>query len=157
MPPEAAEYAILLALKTTLRGIAVAAGYHYDVASDAVKLDMNTDIAKLIGASALRPFIAIEVLPETREYASAMRTTLTTPVLIHWVHDAVQIDDETRMQTFFRGCADIEKAIAPQATACGGLASIKIIDRVLSREALGAQVWAVVRTEIMNKRVFGAA
>lgn len=154
--PEPIEYQIVLNLQTALRAITTSSGYYYTVQATAVKFDLNVEVEALIGANALRPFIVIEVLPESREYHPAKRTTLKTPINIHWVSDAVESNDTARMQTFFRGVADVERAIAVDVSR-GGLAKDQLVlERELWKTLDGGQVWAIVKTQIENRRVYGA-
>lgn len=156
MAPEPIEFQIVQNLQAALQAIAVAGGYHYDVAGAAVKLDPNQDIESLIAPGGARPFIVIEVTPETWQYQPASQVLMTIPVTVYWVTDSDPTSDPSKMQTFFRGCADVERAIAADVTRGGLAVDTRITKRELSKEIDGAQVWAVIDTEISLYRTYGA-
>jgi hypothetical protein len=157
--PEPTEYQILLALQSRFQAIALAGGYYHDVNDAAVKLDPNHDAEALKAPTGPRPFILIQVLPDRWQYFPANQERLVMPLAIHWVHEADETSDTERLKTFYRGCADIEKAMAPAANGTiwhGGLAtSAKVTKRTLDPEFEGSQVWAMVDVEIVLHRTFG--
>src|SRR6266542_3463204 len=121
MPTEPIEYQIVLDVQAALKNIAVANGYYFDVAALEVKLDPNHDVESLIKPDGPRPFLIVEVRPDEQwEYTSKPNiATFPLPLTIHWVSDTVPTVDESRLQTYFRGCADVEKAIAQDVTRGG--------------------------------------
>ncbi len=153
--PEPIEYRIVQNLQAALLAITVTAGYHYDVAALAVKLDANHSVEDLIGDSALRPFYILEVLADRFTYQPANRVWVAMPITVHAVHDSDLTVDEDWVRTYFRLVADIEQAIATDLTR-GGLATDT---RVTSREFqmfTGSQVWAKVTGLINVPRAYGA-
>ena len=153
--PEPIDYQIVRNLQTALRAITVAGGYHYDVASLAVKLDPNQDIEQLIGDQALRPFVILEPTPGTWEYQPSKRVKLTIPVTIHWVQESDPTVDESRLLTCCRGVADVEQAIAVDIFR-GALAIDTRITRVRFETVPdSAQVWVMVEIEISLIRIYG--
>lgn len=151
---EPIEYRIVQSLQTALLSIAIAGGYHHDVAALAVKLDANHSVEELIGDSALRPFFILEMTADTFTYQPANRIRIVMPAIIHAVHDSDVTVDDSWVRTYFRLCADIEQAVAVDITR-GGLATDT---RVLSREFKtfnGSQVWAQVNAEIRVPRLYG--
>jgi hypothetical protein len=153
--PEPNEYQILLNLQQALQQIAVSGGYYFDVDPAAVRLDVNVDDEALAGAGRLRPFIVLEPQPESWEYSPAKQLLLVMPVLIHWVGDAAESSDPVRLQTFFRGCADVERAIAVDVQRGGLAADTRITERTLDATTDGSTVWARVKTEMRIHRAFG--
>jgi len=150
------DYTLIVGLQTALRAMSVAGGYHFDVQASAVKLDPNCDVESLIAPGGLRPFVIIEVKPDTWEYKPAKRIDVVLPITIHWVSDAVPTDDESRLKTFFEGLADVERAIAkPITDGAGGEVLPRITKRSYSTAIDGAQVWAIVDTELRSHRVYG--
>lgn len=152
--PEPIEYLIVRNLQTALLAIAVASGYHFTVAALAVKLDPNQDVESIIAPDGPRPFVIIEVNPETREYAPASQTTLRIPIRIHWIHDSDPTVDESFLQTFYRGCADIERAVAVDTGRGGRATDTRLV--ACAYDTLGAQVWAKVDLLIKVDRTYGA-
>jgi hypothetical protein len=153
--PEPIDFRIIQNLQTALRGISTVAGYHYDIVSVAVKLDPNQDTEALVAGLGERPFVVVEVFPDTFAYQAARRVRVTTPITIHWVHDSDPTNDDSWLQVFSRGCADVEQAIA-QDIRRGALAQDTL---VLSREFQtfgGSQVWAMVKTQVRVERIYGA-
>lgn len=157
--PEPIEFQAIRNLRTTLQGITAAAGYHYGVAALAVKLDPNHDVEVLIAPDGPRPFILLEVLTEQqaarRDYEAAQQLRVVLPVTIHWVGEADQDDDESRLRTFLRGCADVEQAIATDVERGGTATDTRIVRQVLDQSTDGRQVWAVLDCEIWLHRQYG--
>ncbi len=154
---EPIEYQVVRNLQTALFAITLAGGYHYSIGATAVKLDPNADIEALIGDQALRPFVILEVQPDSWLIGgtSKNRAEIKLPVTIHWVSEADELDDEARILTFFRGCADVERAITVDITR-GNLAfDTRIVQRRLDRVIDGSQVWAMVDVDIAVKREYG--
>lgn len=153
--PDPTEYQVVRSLQTALLAIAVASGYHYDVAALAVKLDANSDVESLVGDSPLRPFYVLEVLPDSFTYKPANRVDVVLPIAIHAIHGSDPTVDEDWWRTYFRLCADAEQALT-QDLRRGGLATDT---RILSRQAQtfnGSQVWAVLSGEVQIPRIYGA-
>lgn len=154
--PEPIEFRILQNLQTALLAISVAGGYHYTVAAGAVKLDPNQNVEALIASGGPRPFVVLQLQPETWEYDPANQARLVLPVTIHWISDSTPTDDTSRLQTYLRGCADVEQAIAVDITRGGYAFDTKIVKRELDLAVDGSQVWAMVDVEIALRRTYGA-
>lgn len=154
---EPIEYLILTNLQEALQAIAVGAGYYHDVRGSAVKLDPNQDIeALLVEENGSRPFVVIEVRPGTWEYMPAMQLKLTLPWAIHWISETRSDVDADRMQTFMRGVADIEKAVAADITRGGRCRDTRITKAEFDHAFEGSQVWATVEIEMTLFRTYGA-
>jgi hypothetical protein len=157
--PEPRSFLIVQNLQAALRAIAVSGGFHYDVASVAVKLDPNqaNDAIKADGAP--RPLILIQVGPERRDYQPANDMRMVLPLTIHWVHESDGTDDSSRMQTFLRGCADVEQAIVGvngEGLSRGGLAiDTRIVQCINNDDIDGSEVWAQIEVEIPLFRQYG--
>lgn len=147
---------MLLNLQAVLLAMSVATGYYHDMRDGAVKLDANADVETLIGETQIRPFIVLDVQPETRSYSPAKIVELVTPVNIFWIHEPPDPDDVTRMRTFFRGCADVERAIAKDITRGSLAIDTLIVDRTLDHTIDSAQVVAVIRTTMKRRRQYGS-
>jgi hypothetical protein len=151
---EPTEFLIVQQLQAALLAISVATGYHHDLDALAVKLDPNQNVEALIGETALRPFIVLELTPDVFQYQAAMRTRLTLPITIHAIHDADTTDDEALLRTYLRLCADVEQALTQDISRGGRAVDTRILTRKL--QALdGRQVWAMVDTEITVIRGYG--
>lgn len=153
--PEPNEYLALKNLQAALEGIHVDDGYHFTVAALAVKLDANHDIDNLILPTGPRPFVILEVLDDRWEYFPASEVRLVVPVRVHWVSESIPEDDNSRMQTFFRGCADVEKAIAVDVGRGGSCSDTRIMRRLFDTAVDGAQVWAILELELRLRRTYG--
>lgn len=152
---EPLDYLILRNLQTALGAMSIPGGYHYTVAGSAVKLDPNHNVDAFIAPDGPRPFVILEVKPETREYQPSRQLVIVQPVTIHWVGESHPHIDESRMQTFFRGCADVERAIGADPTRGGLAVDTRIVKRTADDSTEGAQVWAVIETEIRSYRTDG--
>jgi hypothetical protein len=155
--PEPQEYQMLLDLQTALLAIAVSSGSFYDVPAGAVKLDANANIEALIGDTPLRPYIVIDVKPETRTYDSMPKLVqVVRPLTIYWVQKPADANDTTKLQTFFRGCSDVERAIAKDISRGGLAIDTKIIDSTPDVSTDSSEVIAVIHTELRHRRTYGA-
>ena len=155
--PEPIEYRAILNLQAALQAISIAGGYHYDVVDAAVKLDPNVAVEALVNPSGTRPIILIEVQPEAWEYQPARRLRLKMPVTVHWVSESTPTDDTSRMQTYFRGCADVEQAVAADITRGGLSSDTRVIKRIFDTAVKGSRVWAQIEIELWLHRTYGAA
>lgn len=152
---EPSSYLAVVNLQAALKAIAVAGGYHHDVVDTAVKLDPDTDVEALLTPGGPRPFVVLVVAPEAREYSNANRVGLAQPVTIHWVSESEPTDDTSRMLTFFRGCADVERAIAQDIGRGGHAIDTKVITCTYNTASGGSQVWAAIDVVIHSRRVYG--
>lgn len=153
--PEPIKFRIVQNLQTALRGISVASGYHYDVASLAVKLDPNQANDAVHAPGGLRPLLVIQVNPERREYQPAGELREVLPIVVHWVQESDGADDDSRTRTFFRGCADVEQAIAQDLGRVGLAIDTRIVQCINNDDLDGAQVWAQIELEIPLFRQYG--
>lgn len=154
--PEPIEYRAILNLQATLQAISVAGGYHYDVVDAAVKLDPNVAVESLINPAGTRPLILIEVNPGRWEYQQAGALKVRLPLTVHWVSESTPTDDTSRMKTFFRGCADVEKAAAVDINR-GGLASdTRVTKQTFDTAVEGSRVWAQIEIDIWLHRQYGS-
>ncbi len=154
--PEPVDFLVVTNLQTALRAIAVASGYHYDVTSAAVKLDPNQAVEDLVRPDGLRPFVLLEPKPATWDYGFDRQVTRWVPLTIHWVHDADPTDDTSRLKTFYRGCADVEKAVAADLTRGGYGKDTQIVEQVYDEGRDGSQVWARTEVRVLLERQFGS-
>ena len=156
--PEPIEYQIVKHLQAAIAAISVASGYFFTIAASAVRVDPNVDIESLVAPGGPRPYAVLEVNSDAEAWDHAEQrggVLLVFPVVVNWVSDSVPTDDDSRLKTFFRGCADIEQAIAVDRTR-GGLASdTTIVRRVQDLTRDGAEVWARVELSIRLRREFG--
>lgn len=151
---EPRDYLAMVALQAALQAISVGGGYYYDVRGTFVKLDPDHGVEELIEATAARPLIFLELQPEQWEYTGAQSLKVRQPVLIHWISESRPDRDADPLQTFLRGCADVERAITRDLTLGGTVRDIKITGRLFNRD-LGSEVWAIVNTVMVIHRVFG--
>ncbi len=164
--PEPIEYLVMLDLQTALRQISIHDGYFHDVAGLAVKLDPNQGVEELVDPNGARPFLVLEKRPERWEYSGAVdyllggtpgmdQFLLTMPVVIHWINRSDPTIDESRMQEFFRGCADIETAIGIDRTRGNLAVDTRVTQRTYDEAFDSAQVWAMVEAEVRIYRTLG--
>jgi hypothetical protein len=150
------EYAVVRNLQAALQAIAVSAGFHYNVADIAVKLDPNHKVEDFITPDGPRPFIILELKPEDWSYQPAGRVVLVVPVTIHWVCESTPEEDESRLRTYLCGCADVERAIAKDISRGGLVVDTRIVKRTCDESTEGTQVWAMIDVEIRLHRIYGA-
>lgn len=162
---EPREYRVLRALQTALASLRTATGAWYDLAAASVKLDPNQDVEALVSTDGPRPFVILEVRPETWGY-SPDSVRLVIPVAVHWVHDAQPREDgllgeptppadEDRQQVFWRGCADVERAIGADVSLGGLVTDARIVGREFDDQVDSQLVHAVISTEITLRRTYG--
>ncbi|HXG88769.1 MAG TPA: hypothetical protein VNJ02_10570 [Vicinamibacterales bacterium] len=154
--PEPIEFRAVQNLQAALAGISTGGGYHYTVQASAVKLDPNHKVEDLVAPNGPRPFVLVDLGDEKWEYAPGKQIRrLTLPVTVWWVSDTTPTDDNSLLQTYFRGCADIEQAIAQDISRGGLCTDTRIVKRGLNRIGEGSQVWAGVELELWFHRPYG--
>ena len=152
---EPLEFQIVQNMQAALKGISVAGGYFHDVAALAVKLDPDHDVKSLIGDAPLRPFLLMVITTVPFEYVEKPNQVLVLMnFAIHAIHDTDPSVDDSMLQTYFRSCADIEKAISIDESRGGFASDTRILNRVM-HELEGQQVWAEVTGEIREHRTYG--
>lgn len=166
MPTEPHDYRLLTNLKAALQAIAVSAGYYFDVADMAVKLDAEHGVEALVAADGPRPFILIEPRSEEWEYHPSGEVMYRLPLTLHWVGTAVPSadavlgeptppEDEDRFKVYSRGVADIEKALAADTGRSGLSVDTRITGRRWNPVNSGQDVWAEVDVDLTVHRVYG--
>jgi hypothetical protein len=154
--PAPIDFLILTNLQQALQGISLGEGYHFDVRGTAVKMDPNQNVEELVELDdPMRPFIAIEVLPLVFEYQPARRVKVRRPLKVHWVKDSQAERDEDLLETFAKGCADVEKAIAVDITRGGYAIDTRISRATLNRDEDGSEVWVEIDAEVLLIRTYG--
>lgn len=147
---------ILQALRTQLQGIKHSAGFYYTVPASAVRFDPDVTIEDLMAVDGPRPFMVIELTDDPHEvYQAPDELKVTLKVRIYWIHTVSQ-SDESRLQVYLRGCADIERAIGVLDRSLGGDATdVVIVDRNLGLAPITSEVCATVDVQIVFYRTFG--
>jgi hypothetical protein len=152
---EPLDYQLVLNIQTALKAIAVSSGYYSTVSSVAVKMDADQAVEDLERPDLPTPFIILDVRPETVEYMPAMQMRQEWPIVVHWVADCDPTDDASRVQSFFQGCADVEKALAQDVTRGGLAVDTRIVSRTLDPTVGGSRMWAVIDLRVVSFRTFG--
>jgi hypothetical protein len=164
MPLDPIEYRVLLDVQAALRQISTANGYHHDLAGLAVKLDPNQLVETLVEPDGLRPFAVLDVRPETWTYSSAQdqvggvlrdQAVVTLPITVHWINGSDPTTDESWVQQFFRGCADVEQALGMDSTRGGLAVQTHLLQRTPEQARDRSEVWAMVDFEILIYRTLG--
>jgi len=151
---EPIEYDILLNLKTALEAISIAGGYHHDVG--AVSVDPADHTEALLGTSAQVPFFIVEIATARGlQYFPASQLLERIPVDITAAHNAEQLVQTARLQTFQRLAADIEKALTVDVTRGGRATDTRIVDKQMFMSVGGQRVLAVVQCEVRLYREYG--
>lgn len=154
---EPLELQIVQSVQAALQAISVAGGYYYDVVASAVKLDPNQAVEDLIAPAGPRPFVIVEVKPDGEwVYEPSNRLRLVQKLTLHWVSASTPTDDTSRLQTFYRGCADVERSIAADHSRGGLAVDTRITGRTLDLAVDGAQVWASIDVDVLSRRTYGA-
>lgn len=153
---EPREYLIIRALQASLQAIAQVDGYHYDVTSVAVKLDPNQDVESLINPGGPRPIIILQVTSEDWKYLPASQVELKMPVRVHWIHESDAAVDESWLRTYYRGCSDVERAVAQDNSRGGYARETRVVDRSYAQDPTGgSRVWAQIDLSVYVDRSFG--
>jgi hypothetical protein len=151
---EPAEFLILQHLRDALRAMSISGGYHFDVAGSAVKLDPSVDVEDVIAPDGPRPYLLVEMKPETFSYRPMLQMRMTLAFTVHWVGEQIGRDDESWIRTFYQACADIEKAVTVDFTRGGRAEDTRIVKRTFDA-MFGTQVWTMVDLEIATNRTYG--
>lgn len=158
---EAIEFEIVQNMQEALEGIKIVDGYHHNLQGIAVKLDPETDVEAHLGENPVLPFIVIEMLPDIFDHQPSERVMLTSPFVIHAinstkpVNDLAPKDDDAMMRTFYRLCADVERAIQIDSLRGNKAIDTRILSRTM-RDRTGEEVWAMLTGEISQERGYGA-
>lgn len=159
--PEPIEFLIVQHVQAALRQIATANGYHFDVATFAVKLDPDQAAETLELPDGARPVILLEVKRRRWTARPAMQTRVVLPMTVHWIGDALPVgeaggpQDEDRMRTYYRACADIERAVMQDVGRGGRAYDTRIVGDVMDTSTNGLTVYAMVDLEISLERTWG--
>lgn len=158
------EFRMVQQLQTALRSMTASSGYYYTVQDIAVKLDPDQAVEDLLAGDGPRPFVILEVRAEDWDYNyGADQVAITIPVWIHWVHEPTRsIDqavpepaprqDDDRQRVYWRGCADVERALGAAPGLGGTVTSSRVVRRRMHDDP---RIWAVVETEIRLHRTYG--
>lgn len=153
---EPIEFQILQNVQAALQAMEITSGYYYDVAPEAVRLDPDVDVSALLGKDGMRPFLYLQPLPEDWLYEGMPNgLRLEWPIKIHWVGDTDGTDDAARAQAFFRGCADVERAITRDISRGGLAIDHRITARTFNLSDDGSVVWAEIDTVVRVRRIYG--
>lgn len=150
------EYQILADLQAALRGISVAGGYHHDVTELAVKLDADATVEDLIGTWAARPFIILELLPETFSYFPGDQIRIVLPFAAHFINDSDPTTDAAMLLEYLKLAADVEKALSADGTRGGLATDTKITARTKRAGDEGRLIWATVVGQVLENRTYGS-
>lgn len=152
--PEPHEFQVVQSLQDALQTITVGGGYHYTVNPAAVLLDLDPGVEALTAPGGFRPFIVLELGEERWELVEKpFGLLLVVPWTIYWVHDMDPTNEASFLQTYYRGCADVERAIAADVNRGGLATETRIVQRTPSR--IGAQVWATIDGDCRVYRTYG--
>ena len=151
--PEPRELRIVQHLQTTLQAITTGGGYFFTVPSGAVKLDPDHEVDALIQPDGPRPFVVLELDEERFTYRPSLMVDILFPVKVHWVGQAPDEQDVSLLQTYFRGAADVEQAIAADITRGGLAQDTRIVGRDIAIR--GREVRALVDLEMLVHRNYG--
>jgi hypothetical protein len=155
MPTEPQDYLAILNLQAALQGISTGAGYYNDVMGSAVRLDPDQNVSDLAGPGGPRPFVIIDFgdSEERWEYANSRQLRLQIPFHIVMVVNSTPNVDESRVQAFLRGCADVEKAIAADHNRGGYATDTRITSRHFRWD--GKEMWIRISAELWFNRFYG--
>ena len=163
---EPLDYRAFANLKAALQAIAQGAGFFYSVDDTAVKLDFDNGVEEMLAPDGPRPCVLIELRQERWEYHGAGEVLHTLPATLHWLHTPAPVSDavlgepavpqdEDRMRMFYRGCADVEKAITADTSRGGLVPDTRITDRRWNPLNGNQEVWAEIDIEMSVYRTYG--
>ena len=158
---EALEFQIVQNMQTALRGIKVVDGYHHNLQGISVKLDSESDVEAHLGENAILPWIVIEMTPDDFDHQPSGRVVLTIPFVIHAINSTKPVndlepkDDDATMRTFYRLCADVERAVEKDHQRGKKAIDTRILSRTM-RDRPGEEGWAMLTGEIAEERGYGA-
>lgn len=148
------EFGVIKDLQAALQAIDQADGYHHTVTAASVKLDPNESAESQRASGGQRPYIMIELGEDAHDQAERpMGVQLELPLIVHWIHDAADNDDDSLLLTYLQGCSDVEKAIAIDVSRGGRASNTRITSRRL--EFTGSEVWALIGVVVRLRRGFG--
>jgi len=153
---EPTELQILLNLQAALQAIAVASGYFHDVTPSAVKLDPDFNVEAFTNANGIRPLVYLQPQPEEWRYVGMPSVLeLRWPLKVHWIQSTAADTDQARAEAFYRGCADVERALTQDCTRGGLAIEHRILTRNFNLANDGSTVWAEIETLVVVRRKYG--
>lgn len=154
--PEPIDHRVVLHIQAAIQAISVASGYYYDVVDANVKLDPDHGVETLDRPDVVPPIVLIEPRPDDFVYTPANQLRVVYGWRIHWFADADVTSDPSRVLTYARGCADVEKAIAVDVTRGGLAVDTRIVRREPDFGMAGSRVWAALDVDVIVHREFGS-
>ena len=151
-------YAIAKNVQSALRAMSTGAGYFYGVGSDAVKLDPDVNVEDMTAPNGPRPCVLVETGAMDHDFQRSRsgEVEATLPLTIHWFHDADRTSDDALLETFFRGCADVERALTQDITRGGRATDTRVTSCDLVPIGNSGICWAAIKVEIKSWRTYGA-
>lgn len=153
---EPISFRIVQDLQTALRAIASGSGYFNTVQSTAVKLDPNAAVDAIKAPGGPRPLALLQYNPEKWSYSPDGDVKLFMPIVVHWVQESDGADDDSKLKTFCRACADVEQAITADLSRGGLAADTRIVRQSYNNdEPDGSRVWAQIELDVQLHRTYG--
>lgn len=151
-------YAIAKDVQAALLAISTESGYFHTLGADAVKLDPEHEVEARTAPDGQRPFVLIEVSPPTFNYQNSRsgECEVTLPLSVHWVNDYDPTSDDALLQAFFKGLADVERALSRDITRGGRAVDTRMTSATLTPVGDSAICWAEIKVEIKSWRDCGA-
>lgn len=155
---EPIEYRILLNIQDAIQAISTGGGYHFTVDDAAVSIDPVDAIEVILGRTVLDPYFVLEIGSAGRpNYQRSEQMLEIVPVSIIAVANATQLDVVSRVKTYERLCADIEKAVVVDHTRGALATDTRIVNKQMNVNTGSARVVAIVQLEVRVYRQFGKA
>ena len=149
-------YQILLNLQEALRGISTGSGYFFSVDSAAVSIDPVDVIEIVLGRAASSPFFVIELGVSGRpSYEKASQLLELLPFNVVAFANATNLDPVSRVKTYERLCADIEKALTVDIDRGGLATDTRITGKQMQVTTGSLRVVAVIGLEVRTHREYG--
>lgn len=155
------EYLAIRTLRDNFAAISTARGFYYDVLPTAVSIDPVAQWESMLRPDGPRPVILIERGEESWSFSAGDQVEkggvrLSMPLTVHHIVERVPEADDDRMQLHYRGCADIERAVALDPSLGGTIFETLITKRSIDYERSGGtRVWSLIDLTLDCFRDYG--
>lgn len=154
---ETLTYRALLNLQTAIRSIGSRAEDFYKVEAKSVSLDPMDIVSIQTGRAKASPFFVIELAPSNRpSYGKSDQILEIIPVNIVGYVNAAAGDPLSRLMSYERLCADVERAIHADVKLGGLVGDVRIGPKQMQAVMGSQRVTAIIQIDLRTYRFYGS-
>lgn len=150
-------YNALLTLQTQLQTISEESGFYYSVQPDAVSLDPNDVVSVVTGRQVKSPFLMLEFPASRVTHGRSDQMLESIPLNVIGFVLADLADPLSRLKSYERLCADVEKAIHANVRLDDQVLDTRLVSKQMIPVPATQRVMALMQFEVRTYRFYGAA